>query len=124
MKTDSSEIYKEHILDSYKNPQNRGEFQTEFAYKGINTYCGDEINLFLKIENGKIKEAKFSGTGCVISMVAADFLAEKLKGRTLKEANAVDEKFILKLLNIPISEERINCATLALKSLKEIMKNA
>ena len=65
-------MYKEHIMELYRNPGNFGELKNPtHAHTETNTLCGDEVTVHLIIENGKVKDAKFHGSGCVMSMVSA-----------------------------------------------------
>ena len=73
-------MYKEHIMELYRNPGNFGELKNPtHAHTETNTLCGDEVTVHLIIENGKVKDAKFHGSGCVMSMVSASLLTDKIK---------------------------------------------
>jgi len=72
-------IYRENILDHYRNPRNFGELKTFSAsFHAENTVCGDELNIELLIINEKIKDAKFIGKGCAVSMASVSMLIEKM----------------------------------------------
>jgi nitrogen fixation NifU-like protein len=120
----NEEIYKENILDHYKNPRNKRELKTKIKFRETNTICGDETTIYLKIKNKIIQEATFTGRGCAISQASISMLTERLKGITLKQAKSLTEKEILNMLGIPIGHTRIKCALLPLKALQGAIKNA
>ena len=81
--SEEDEIYKENILDHYKNPRNFGEIvEAEIKRSELNSICGDMIRLFVKLKDNKIIDVKFKGNGCAISMASTSMLTEKLKGKT------------------------------------------
>ena len=88
--SDNNELYQEMILDHYRNPRNRKklELHTHDA-EGHNPLCGDELEVFLIIEDGKIKDISFEAEGCAISQASASMMTESLKGKTLEEAMAI-----------------------------------
>ena len=116
-------MYREHILELYKSPSNFGilENSTNEATE-YNSICGDEITVQILVKNGKISNVKFSGSGCVLSIVASSLLTEKIKGMKIKEVMKLEKKDILKLLKIPIISSRIKCALLPLKATKKALK--
>ena len=118
--TEEQEMYKENIIDYYKNPRNKGKLK-EYTCKQreINPICGDEITLYLKIEKGRIKKATYTGKGCAISQASISMLTEKMKDRTLQEAKGLKKEDIFKMLGIPISFVRTKCALLSLKTLSK-----
>ena len=119
---EEEEIYKENILDYYKNPRNKKELETKTKAHDKNTLCGDEVTIYLKLEKNKIKDATFTGNGCEISQASASMLTEKLKGLTIKQAKAISKEEILKMLGIPLSFMRIKCALLPLKVLNKTLE--
>ena len=114
-------IYKEMILDLYKNPLNKKALlEYDAVQKEFNPSCGDEIEIFVKFdENGKVQDIGHQGVGCAISQAAVSLLTEEIKGKTKQEIQNMTEKDILEMLQIPISHTRIKCATLGLKTLKK-----
>ena len=114
-------IYSELILDHYQNPRNFGQVVKPTMHSHIsNPLCGDEIELTLKTINNKIKDVKFKGKGCAISLASASMLTEYLKGRSKEELQKVDKKFIIKMLGIELGVNRIKCALLPLEALKKL----
>src|SRR3989344_2579608 len=109
----SQEIYREHILDLYKNPHNFGKVENPtHKFQEINPLCGDEIDVSLTIKDGTIEDIKFNGMGCAISMASASLLTDKIKDMKLEDAKKISNEDVIKMLNIPISYVRMKCALL------------
>jgi len=115
----SSEIYKDIILDYYRNPRNFGDLQDpDVRAKDSNPLCGDIIEMQLKIKDGKVDDIRFKGKGCAISQASASMLTEVVKGKTLDEVKALGKPDVLELLGIDPGPTRIKCALLGLKVVK------
>jgi len=115
----SSDIYKDIILDYYRNPRNFGDLQDpDVRAKDSNPLCGDIIEMQLKIHDGKVEDVRFKGKGCAISQAAASMLTESVKGKTLDDIKALGKSDVLNLLGIDPGPTRIKCALLGLKVLK------
>ncbi len=88
------DLYQEIILDHYKNPRGEGEMEHPDARAHDNNpSCGDELELFLKLNDQQIEEVRFKGEGCAISMASASLMAQKLEGKTVEEALELLHKF-------------------------------
>ena len=89
------DLYREIILDHYRNPRNRGELSTPPAHKaeGFNPLCGDEIVLYVDVADGTIKDLKVGGQGCSISQSSASMMSAAVKGKSVNEARAVTRAF-------------------------------
>ncbi|MBU2615634.1 MAG: iron-sulfur cluster assembly scaffold protein [Nanoarchaeota archaeon] len=117
------DMYKDHVLELYKSPRNLGTLKKPtYEHTEQNSICGDEITIQLLIKGGKVQDAKFSGSGCVISIVSSSMLMDKLKGMPLKEINKLTKKDLLDLLKIKVTPARIKCALLSLKAMKNAIK--
>ncbi len=115
----SSEIYKDIILDYYRNPRNFGELQNpDVRAKDSNPLCGDIIEMQLKIKDGRVDDIRFNGKGCAISQASASMLTEIVKGKTLDEVKTMGKPDVLELIGIDPGATRIKCALLGLKVLK------
>ncbi len=116
-------MYREHILELYKSPSNFGTLEnpTHEATE-YNSVCGDEITVQLIVKNNIIKDAQFSGSGCVISMVSASLLTNKIKGMRIEAIQKFNKGHILKLLEIKLNPSRVKCALLPLKAIKKSLK--
>ena len=114
------DLYRDHILDHYKNPRNFGELDgATHHYHDTNPLCGDEITMFLLVgDGGTIEDVHFTGGCCAISQASGSLLTEEIRGKALDEAKAIDRDQVLANLGITISPARIKCALLSLKTLK------
>jgi len=115
--TDS--LYREAILDHYRNPRNRGTLDpSDFTYEDVNPLCGDEIRIDVRTDGERVTDVRFSGRGCAISQAAASMLMEMVEGQPLDEVKAISREDLLEELGVPISPARMKCAMLGLKVLK------
>jgi nitrogen fixation NifU-like protein len=113
------DLYRETILEHFRHPRHRGTIENpDFTFDDSNPLCGDHIRMDVKVENGVIADAKFSGHGCAISQAAADLLCDEVIGKTLEEAKSLSREDVLGLLGIPLGPVRLKCGMLALKTLK------
>lgn len=114
------DLYRELIIDRYKNPLMRGELDPhDYSYEDDNPLCGDRIRIDVRVdENNVISEAVFSGEGCAISQASADLLLESVIGKNLDEVKALSKEDVLELLGIELGPVRLKCALLSLKVLK------
>ncbi|WP_336342913.1 iron-sulfur cluster assembly scaffold protein [Halalkalicoccus ordinarius] len=113
-----SDMYREQILDHYKNPRNYGELEDpSFSHVGENPMCGDEIRVDVTLEDDDdtIEYVSFVGDGCAISQASASLLSQKLPGMSLDELEGMDRDDVTEMLGIDISPMRIKCAVLAEK---------
>ena len=123
--SNSLEMYKEHILDLYKNPINSGKLEKPtHKHKEVNSLCGDDITIYLSVKNNIVKDIKFTAKGCAISIASASLITEKIKGMNIDEVRNLDEGSVKKLLKIPIIYTRIKCALLPLEAVKGAIKHA
>ena len=113
------QLYREHILDHYKNPRNFGRIEhADISHEEVNPLCGDVIGMEIKLRDGGISDVKFHGRGCAISQASASLLTERIKGMSLEDAKRVGKEEVLDELGIEISPARLKCALLPLKVLK------
>ncbi|RAP75478.1 Fe-S cluster assembly sulfur transfer protein SufU [Paenibacillus montanisoli] len=130
------DLYRRVIMDHYKNPRNRGTLDEDSLTVNLNNpTCGDRITLQLQVEDGIVKQAKFTGEGCSISMSSASMMTEAVKGKTTEEALALAERFssfikggqeefeeledIEALSGVSKFPARIKCATLSWNALRK-----
>jgi nitrogen fixation NifU-like protein len=116
----SSDIYKEIILDYYRNPRNKGKMENpDFTGKDSNPLCGDVVQFQLKFEDNKVKDVKFEGEGCAISQASASMLTEMVMGKDIEQVSKISKEDILEALGSPnLGPVRIKCALLPLKVVK------
>ncbi len=113
------QMYREYILDHYKNPRNFGRLESaDITHEENNPLCGDVVGMDFKVAGGVIEDVRFHGRGCAISQASASLLTERLKGMSLDDARTIDKQDVLDELGIEISPARLKCALLSLKVLK------
>ena len=113
------DLYRDNIIDHYQNPRNYGTLEhPDISYEDSNPVCGDEIRMDLKIQDGRVVDARFQGHGCSISQASASMLTEEIIGKTLEEVRQIDKQYLLDMLGIPLGPVRLKCALLSLKVLK------
>ena len=113
------DLYRDNIIDHYQNPRNYGTLEhPDISYEDSNPVCGDELRIDLKIDQGRVADARFQGHGCSISQASASMLTEEIIGKTLAEVQHIDKQYLLDLLGIPLGPVRLKCALLSLKVLK------
>ncbi len=138
--TDLRELYQETILDHYRQPRNAGRLaEANRMAEGFNPLCGDRVKLYLKVEDGVIRDARFDGTGCAIATASASLMTESIKGKREDEALQLLEKIhrmvtggamggdtgkLEVLAGVHEFPERVKCATLAWHTLKAALENA
>ena len=125
VETEEQEIYKENIMHHYKHPHHGGILaKYTVKHRELNPLCGDDITLYLLVENGKVKNISFQGQGCAISQAAMSLLTDKAVGMSLSEVKELTDKDIFELLGIPISHTRTKCALLSLKVIQKGVEHA
>ncbi len=114
------DLYRELIIDRYKNPQYRGVLEpNDITFEDDNPLCGDHIRIDLRVDsNGRVVEAAFDGHGCAISQASADLLIESILGKTVEEVKKLNKQDVLDMLGIELGPVRLKCALLSLKVLK------
>jgi nitrogen fixation NifU-like protein len=110
---------RELILDHSRHPRHQKTIEhPEASAEGQNPLCGDELQIDLRIADGKITDIGFHGQGCSISQAATSMLTEVVVGKTVEEAAALESDDITGLIGIPLSPVRLKCALLGLGVLK------
>ncbi|MFP7170481.1 Fe-S cluster assembly sulfur transfer protein SufU [Terribacillus sp. 7520-G] len=131
-------LYRQVIMDHYKHPRNRGKLEGDALVVDMNNpTCGDRIQLQLQVEDGKVKDARFEGEGCSISMSSASMMTQAIKGKSIEEALRMSQLFSDMMLGKEIDPgdlelgdvealqgvakfpARIKCATLAWKAMEQ-----
>ena len=89
------DLYREIILDHYRTPRNRGELPTPPAVvaQGHNPLCGDEITVYLQVDDDRVSDVKVAGQGCSISQSSASMMSQAIKGKSVPEVRALVRKF-------------------------------
>ena len=115
------QLYREVILDHYKNPRGHGLIEDADAQaEGQNPLCGDEVSIYVAFgdDGDTIEDVKFSGRGCAISQAATSMLTEMVKGRSATDVATLPRDELLEEIGIPLTPVRLKCALLGLSTLK------
>ena len=121
------QLYREVILDHYKNPRGHGVMDDADAdAEGMNPLCGDEVTIYVRFgeDSDTIDEVKFSGRGCAISQAATSMLTEMVQGKKASEVATLDKDELLDEIGIPLTPIRLKCAMLGLTTLKVALHKA
>lgn len=119
------DIYREVILDHYKNPRNFGKISNpSCSFHLYNSACGDDITIDLVVSNQGsgvriIKDVKFRGNGCAISTASASMLTEIVLGKDKKYVEKLVSRDIIKMLGVDLTPSRLKCALLPLEVLQK-----
>ena len=113
-----TENYQERISEHYRNPRNFGKITGRSLHgRAHNPACGDDIEIFVKVDNGEITDIKFHGTGCGVSMASASMFTEMVRGMTVEKAKKLKKEDIFKMLGVKkIETPRVVCALLCLNA--------
>jgi len=117
-----SDMYRQQILDHYKNPRNYGEIEDPtFTHVGENPMCGDTIEMDVVLDDDEevIEHVAFQGDGCAISQASASMLSEKIQGIEIDDLLEMDRDDIIDMLGVDISPMRVKCAVLAEKVVQD-----
>ena len=121
------QLYREVILDHYKNPRGHGVMEDADAdAEGMNPLCGDEVTIYVRFgeDSDTIDEVKFAGRGCAISQAATSMLTEMVQGKKASEVATFDKDELLDEIGIPLTPIRLKCAMLGLTTLKVALHKA
>ncbi len=115
-------VYREHILDHYRHPRNQGVLDdADISSELDNPVCGDVLRLDVRLSDGRVSEARFSGRGCVISMASASMLTEKILNKTVDELRELTDEDVFTMMGIELGPVRAKCGLLSLRVLQEGM---
>jgi nitrogen fixation protein NifU and related proteins len=118
-------LYREVILDHYKNPRGHGVIEgADVEAEGMNPLCGDEVSIFVSFDGERIDDVKFRGRGCAISQAATSMLMEMVKGKDAAEVATMSRDELLDEVGIPLTPIRLKCALLGLGVLKLALHKA
>ena len=120
------QLYREVILDHYKNPRGHGVIEgADAEADGQNPLCGDEVSIYVSFgADDTIEDVKFSGRGCAISQASTSMLMEMVQGRKADEIAALPKEKLLEEIGIPLTPIRLKCALLGLGVLKVALHRA
>jgi nitrogen fixation NifU-like protein len=125
--TEFDQLYREVILDHYKNPRGHGILaDADASAEGQNPLCGDEVTISLRFgaDGETIEEIGFEGRGCAISQAATSMLTELVQGRTATDVAQLPKEELLDEIGIPLTPVRLKCAMLGFGVLKVALHRA
>ena len=119
-------LYKEEVMDHYNHPRNQGKLLGDDVLHGKenNANCGDVVEFYLKVKQGKIVEVKWEGAGCAIMTASASKLSEWLKGQIVKEVEQLEEEqLVVEGVGIEVNPGRQKCVLIPVLALKKLLRN-
>ena len=115
-------LYKENILDHYKNPRNFKALDSCSKNACLNnSTCGDEMEVFLNIEDDFVKDVTFQARGCALSIASMSMLTEKIKGKKIDEIEKITDDEVLKMVGLEKDSPRIKCVLLGIETLRKAL---
>lgn len=115
--------YTKKTLDHFLKPKNIGKMAKPDGYAQIgNMTCGDQLDFFIKVKDGKIKDVKFLSFGCASNIATASIMTEKVKGMTVEEAKKYPWKKIVSDLG-GLPDQKVHCSVMAVDGLKKAIKD-
>lgn len=116
--------FREELMAHAKAPHNRGVLKNAaIRQKETNPLCGDEIEIFAQVENSKLTEIKFTGTGCYVSQASASMLTDKMRGMKLLAIKKMNEESVMTMLGAAVTPARKKCAMLSLWTIQKGIEN-
>jgi nitrogen fixation NifU-like protein len=113
--------YSEKVMDHFMNPRNVGEIESADGVGEVgNPACGDMMRLYLKIDAGKVVDAKFRTFGCGAAIASSSMLTEMIKGKTLEEARAISNEHVADALD-GLPAVKIHCSVMAEQAVKSAL---
>ena len=117
-------VYREHILDHYRHPRNQGVLDdADISCELDNPVCGDVVRFDVRLSDGRVSEARFSGRGCVISMASASMLTEKVLDKTVEDLRELADEDVFEMMGITLGPVRAKCGLLPLRVVQEGMSD-
>jgi nitrogen fixation NifU-like protein len=116
-------LYSDIVMDHFANPRNVGEVAEPDALAEVtNPVCGDMLRLSLRVEDGRIVEARFRAFGCAAAIAASSMTTELLTGRTLEEAGRITEDDVAEALG-GLPPNKMHCAALAEEAIQAALQD-
>ena len=112
-------MYRDEILDLYKNPRNEGQIDSAIEAEGENPSCGDHTKVYIELKDDQVQDIKHETEGCAISTAAISVATEELKGMKINEITDLDKEWMIDKLGVEVSPMRLKCAVLGLKTIQK-----
>jgi nitrogen fixation NifU-like protein len=119
---DMKEIYSEKTIDHFLNPRNLGEIPAPDGFGRVTGPCGDTMEIYLRVRDGRVMNASFRTDGCGTTIASGSIVTEMVKGKSIVEARKITQDDILDALG-GLPEDSLHCALLAANTLKEAIKD-
>lgn len=119
-------LYQQQIMDHYHFPRHKGTLTGAHCVRSSRAHpsCGDRVSMSVCLEDGIIKDAKFDGIGCVVSLAVADMLLATVVGRPIAQAHKITIDEVTRMVGIDVGPTRIKCVKLSLDVLNDILRHA
>lgn len=117
------DIYREYLMQHFKNPHNRGIIDSptvEIVQK--NPMCGDIISMQINVSKNVIEDIKFDGAACAVTTASSSILTDAIKGKTLEEVKNIQKEDLMDMLGIDLTTSRVKCAMLPLEAVKNLIR--
>ncbi len=114
-------MYRDEILDHYKRPRNEGRLEDARESEEENPNCGDQVHIYVEVEEDRIEDIRHETDGCAISTAAVSILSDELAGMSTGEVRKLDGDWVVDLLGIDVSPMRRKCAVLGLKAVQDAL---
>jgi nitrogen fixation NifU-like protein len=139
--SDLRDLYQETILDHNKRPRNFKKLENaNRSADGYNPLCGDKVKVYLRVEDGRVQDLSFEGSGCAISKASASVMTESLKGKSVQEVESIFKRFrdlvmgktedaddlgkLVVFSGVCEFPTRVKCATLAWHALQAALQDS
>lgn len=122
-----SDINRDNLLDHYENPRHHDALmQVDGVFEDSNPVCGDRVRIEVQLSDDQtaLADAAFTGDGCIISQAAASLLLDDSVGKLVATINELEPQYVLKLIGMPLTAQRVKCALLSFKVLKGALADA
>lgn len=114
-------MYRDEILDHYRNPRNEGSLETDFEAEAENPSCGDHTHVYLDVNDGKVRKMSHETDGCAISTSAVSVLSREIQDMEVEDVRELDRDWMLEKLGVEVSPMRMKCALLGLETVQEAL---
>ena len=119
------DLYAENILDHYRSPRGKRVLPSPTVeHAELNPVCGDELTVQLTVENDRITDIGWNGTGCAISQASMSILSEELVGKSADDLQRMSKEHVYDLLGVAVGPRRFKCALLSLHTVKNAFRKA
>jgi len=114
-------LYREDILQLFKNPHNFGTMENaDITITDTNATCGDEITIYIKLtpDKQRVKDVKYVCFGCLVCITSSSIFTDMMKGKTLAEVKQITFEEVNKTLKLPVVKGKWNCCNLSIKAVE------